>query len=138
MPWYTDRLDSLALQCRIVMPTVAELTQQVDRIWFQSFHNDLATALSQQLRLHALALVRAALEAALDEELASYQASLRATAREEGRSPSAVRRSGSYPRQGPPSYCFIPDLRIPTRRSGNAERPGLILTRYQLTMQVLL
>ena len=65
MPWYTDRLDSLALDCRIVMPTVAELKQQVDRIWFQSFHSDLATALSQQLRLHALAGVRAAFGAVL-------------------------------------------------------------------------
>jgi hypothetical protein len=46
----------------------------VDRIWFQSFHTDLATALTQQLRQHALFGVRAALEAALDEEMASYLA----------------------------------------------------------------
>jgi transposase-like protein len=120
------------------MPTVAELKQQVDRIWFESFHTDLATTLSQQLRQHALAGVRAALEAALSEELASYLASLRATARTEGRSPSAVRRSGSYQRQVLTSYGFIPDLRIPKLRSGNANRPWQILTRYQLTMQVLL
>ncbi len=44
------------------MPTVAELKQQVDRIWFQSLHTDLATAHTQQLRQHALAGVRAALE----------------------------------------------------------------------------
>ena len=120
------------------MPTVAELKHQVDRIWFASFHTDLADALTQQLRQHALVGVRAALEAALSEELASYHASLRAVARTEGRSPSAVRRSGSYQRQVLTSYGFIPDLRIPKLRSGNADRPWHILTRYQLTMQVLL
>jgi len=120
------------------MPTVAELKQQVDRIWFQSFHTDLATTLNQQLRQHALAGVRAALEAALSEELASYLASLRAAARTEGRSLSAVRRSGSYQRQVLTSYGFIPDLRIPKLRSGNADRPWQILRRYQRTMQVLL
>jgi transposase-like protein len=120
------------------MPTVAELKQYVDRIWVASFQTDLADALTRQLRQHALAGVRAALEAALDEELACYQASLRAAAREAGRSPSAVRRSGSYQRQLLTSYGFIPDLRIPKLRSGNADRPWQILTRYQLTMQVLL
>jgi transposase-like protein len=120
------------------MPTVAELKQYVDRIWVASFHTDLADALTQQLRQHALAGVRAALEAALDEELACYHATLRAAAREAGRSPSAVRRSGSYQRQLLTSYGFIPDLRIPKLRSGNADRKWQILTRYQLTMQVLL
>lgn len=120
------------------MPTVAELKQQVDRIWFANFHTDLADTLTHQLRQHALLGVRAALEAALDEELASYLATLRAAARTEGRSPSAVRRSGSYQRQVLTSYGFIPDLRVPKLRSGNAERPWLILTRYQLTMQLVL
>jgi len=120
------------------MPTIAECKHQVDRIWFANFHTDLADALTQQLRHHALAGVRAALEAALDEELASYLPPLRASARTAGRSPSAVRRSGSYQRQVLTSFGFIPDLRIPKLRSGNADRPWQILTRYQLTMQVLL
>jgi putative transposase len=120
------------------MPTVAELKQQVDRIWSANFHTKLADTLTQQLRQHALVGVRAALEAALSEELASYLASLRAAACAGGRSPSAVRRSGSYHRQVLTSYGFIPDLRIPKLRSGNAERPWRILTRYQLTMQVVL
>jgi transposase-like protein len=120
------------------MPTIAECKHQVARIWFANFHTDLADALTQQLRHHALAGVRAALEAALDEELASYLPTLRASARTAGRSASAVRRSGSYQRQVLTSYGFIPDLRIPKLRSGNAERPWQILTRYQLTMQVLL
>jgi putative transposase len=120
------------------MPTIAELKQQVDRIWFASFHTELADSLTQQLRQHALLGVRAALEAALSEELASYLASLRAAACATGRSSSAQRRSGSYQRQLLTSYGFIPDLRIPKLRSGNAERPWQILTRYQLTMQVVL
>jgi putative transposase len=120
------------------MPTVAELKHQVDRIWFASFHTDLADALTQQLRQHALAGVRAALEAALDEELASYHSTLRAAACASGRSPSTVRRSGSYHRQVLTSYGFIPDLRIPKLRAGNAERPWQILRRYQLTMQLVL
>src|SRR5215510_15635033 len=120
------------------MPRIAELKQQIDRIWFASFHTDLADSLTQQLRQHALVGVRAALEAALDEELAGYQATLRASARTAGHSPSAVRRSGSYQRQVLTSYGFIPDLRIPKLRSCNADRPWQILTRYQLTMQVLL
>lgn len=120
------------------MPTVAELKQQVDRIWSANFHTELADTLTQQLRQHALLGVRAALEAALSEELTSYHARRRAAACTAGRSPSAVRRSGSYHRQVLTSYGFIPDLRIPKLRSGNAERPWLILTRYQLTMQVVL
>jgi transposase-like protein len=120
------------------MPTVAELKHQVNRIWFASFHTDLADALTQQLRQHALAGVRAALEAALNEELASYHVTLRAAACAAGRSASTVRRSGSYHRQVLTSYGFIPDLRIPKLRAGNAERPWQILTRYQLTMQLVL
>ena len=106
------------------MPTVAELKQQVDRIWLASFHSELADTLTQQLRQHALAGVRTALEAALSEELASYLASLRVAARTEGRSPSAVRRSGSYHRQVLTSYGFIPDLRIPKLFVAMLNAPG--------------
>ena len=67
------------------MPRVAELKDQVDRIWFASFHTDFADTLTQQLRQHALLGVRAALEAALREELASYRDQLRTTARASGR-----------------------------------------------------
>src|SRR5438552_2632809 len=84
-----------------------------------AFHTDLASTLSQQLRQHALAGVRAALEAALDEELASYHHQLRTAAREAGRSPSACRRCGSYQRGVLTTYGLIPDLRVPKLRSGN-------------------
>ena len=59
------------------MPRVAELKDQVDRIWYASFHTNLTDTLTQQLRQHALVGVRAALEVALSEELTSYQATLR-------------------------------------------------------------
>jgi transposase-like protein len=120
------------------MPRVAELKDQVDRIWYASFHTNLTDTLTQQLRQHALVGVRGALEAALSEELTSYQATLRAAAAAAGRSPSPVRRAGSYPRRVLTSYGLIPDLRIPKLRSGNAERDWQILTRYQLAMQPVL
>ena len=43
------------------MPTIAQLKQQVDRIWVASFQTDLADTLAAHLRRHALAGVQAAL-----------------------------------------------------------------------------
>src|SRR6266496_3322559 len=120
------------------MPRIAELKQQVDRIWFASFHTDLADTLTQQLRQHALLGVQAALQAALREELASYRDQLRTTARASGRTPSTFRCAGSYRRRVRTTYGLIPDLCVPKLRSGNAERPWQILTRYQLAMQIVL
>jgi transposase-like protein len=120
------------------MPRIAELKNQVDRIWYASFHTNLTDTLTQQLRQHALAGVRAALEAALLEELSCYQATLTAAACAAGRSPSPLRRAGSYSRRVLTSYGLIPDLRVPKLRSGNADRPWHILTRYQLAMQPVL
>jgi len=120
------------------MPRIAELKQHVDRIWFASFHTDLADTLTQQLRQHALVGVQAALEAALREELACYRDHLRTTARAAGRTPSTFRCAGSYRRRVLTTYGLIPDLCVPKLRSGNAERPWQILTRYQLAMQLVL
>ena len=120
------------------MPRIAEIKQQVDRIWFASFHTDLADALTQQLRQQALFGVQAALEAALREELASYRDHLRTTARAAGRTPSTFRCAGSYRRRVLTTYGLIPELCVPKLRSGNTERPWQILTRYQLAMQVVL
>jgi transposase-like protein len=120
------------------MPRLAELKDQVDRIWYASFHTNLTDTFTQQLRQHALVGVRAALEAALSFELTSYHAILRAAASGASRSPSSVRRAGSHLRRVLTSYGLIPDLRVPKLRSGNAERPWQILTRYQLAMQPIL
>lgn len=120
------------------MPRIAELKQQVDRIWFASFHTDLADTLTQQLRQQALLGVQATLEAALREEVASYRDQLRTIARAAGRTPSTFRCAGSYRRRVLTTYGLIPDLCVPKLRSGNAERSWQILTRYQLAMQVVL
>ena len=120
------------------MPRVAELKDQVDRIWLASFHTDLADTLTHQLRQHALLGVKVALEAALREELASYRDQLRTTARAAGCTPSTFRCAGSYQRRVLTTYGLIPDLCVPKLRSGAAERPWQILTRYQLAMQVVL
>ena len=120
------------------MSRVAELKDQVNRIWFASFHTDRADTLTQQLRQHALVGVQAALEAALREELAAYRDGLRTAARAAARTPSTFRCAGHYHRRVLTTYGLIPDLRVPKLRSGNAERPWQILTRYQLAMQLVL
>jgi putative transposase len=120
------------------MPRIAELKDQVDRIWLASFHTDLADILTQQLRVQALQAVQTTLEAALREEVAAYRDHLRATARAASRTPSPFRCAGQYRRRVLTSYGLIPDLRVPKLRSGNADRPWQILTRYQLAMQPVL
>ena len=103
------------------MPTIAQMKQQVDRIWHQSFHTALADTLLVQLRQHALAGVRAALETALVEEVRAYQQTCRQSTA--GVLPtSALHRAGTYTRRVLTSYGFIPDLRVPKLRSGNRSR----------------
>jgi len=104
------------------MPTIAQMKQQVDRIWSESFHTTLADTLLVQLRHHALLGVRAALETALDEEVRAYQQSC--TLAEEPQLPSSTfQRAGSYTRRVLTSYGYIPDLRVPKLRAGNRDRP---------------
>ena len=45
------------------MSTIAQVKQQVDRIWYATFQTDLTDTLAAHLRRHALAGVQAALEA---------------------------------------------------------------------------
>jgi transposase-like protein len=119
------------------MPTIAQMKQQVDRIWSESFHALLADTLVVQLRHHALAGVRAALETALDEEVLAYQHTCRLAS--PPHLPSSVfQRAGSYTRRVLTSYGYIPDLRVPKLRSGNRDRPWHILTRYQIAMPTVL
>ena len=119
------------------MPTIAQMKQQVDRIWYQSFHTVLADTLLVQLRQQALVGVRAALETALVEEVRAYQQTCRQSTA--GVLPtSAFQRAGTYTRRVLTSYGFLPDLRVPKLRSGNRDRSWQILTRYQLAMPELL
>jgi transposase-like protein len=115
------------------MPTIAELKQQVDRIWVASFHTDLTDTLAAHLRRYALAGVQAALETALVEELEAHRQRER-----QSHLGVALQRSGAYTRRVLTSHGFIPDLHVPKLRAGNAERPWQVLQRYQLAMPLVL
>jgi len=115
------------------MPTIAQLKQPLDRIWVASFQTDLADTLASQLRRHALAGVKAALATALVEELE--------VSRQPDRQrylPVQLQRSGSYARGVLTTHGFIPDLHVPKLRALNRARTWQVLTRYQLSMPLLL
>jgi len=115
------------------MSTIAHVKQQVDRIWYASFQTDLADTLAAHLRRHALAGVQAALEMALVEELEAHRQPYR-----QHSLPIALQRSGTYTRRVLTTHGFIPDLHIPKLRAGNRARSWQVLTRYQLSMPLLL
>ena len=115
------------------MPTIAQLKQQVDRIWLASFHTNLTDTLAAHLRRSALAGVQAALEAALVEELELHRQRERLT-----HTGTAFHRSGTYTRRVLTSHGLIADLHVPKLRGGNAERSWQVLTRYHLAMPLVL
>lgn len=115
------------------MSTIAQVKDQVNRIWYASFQTDLADTLVSHLRRHALAGVQAALELALVEELEAHRQLYRQHAL-----PVALQRSGTYTRRVLTTHGFIPDLHIPKLRAGNRARTWQVLTRYQLSMPLLL
>jgi len=115
------------------MPTIAQLKQQVDRIWVASFQTDLTDTLAAHLRRYALAGVQAALQAALVEELELHRQQVRQAL------PCVLfQRSGTYTRRVLTSHGFIPDLHVPKLRGGNADRPWQVLRRYHLAMPLVL
>ena len=117
------------------MSTIANLANDVKRIWRHSFQAELDSALEQHLRAHALIGVRAALEAALVEELlAARQAAL---ALQKG-ALADYYRSGTFQRRVITRYGPIPDLRVPKLRQRNAIRSWQILLRYQQAMPQVL
>src|SRR5215207_6806059 len=111
------------------MPTIAQVKQQVDRIRVASFQTDLTDTLAAHLRRYALAGVQAALETALVEELETHRQRAHAL---------SFHRSGTYTRRVLTTHGFIPDLHVPKLRAGNRARVWQILTRYQLSMPLLL
>jgi len=115
------------------MSTIAQVKQQVDRIWYASFQTDLADTLAAHLRRHALAGVQAALEMALVEELEAHRQPYR-----QHSLPIALQRSGTYTRRVLTTHGFIPDLHIPKLRADNRARTWQVLRRYQLAMPLLL
>src|SRR5881296_3128773 len=117
----------------MIMPTIAQLKQQVDRIWYASFQTSLTDTLAAELRRQALWGVKAALETALVEELEAHR--LHASADQRS---AQLQRSGTYSRRVLTTHGFIPDLHIPKLRAGNGKRTWDILRRYQLSMPLLL
>jgi Transposase and inactivated derivatives len=115
------------------MSTISQVKHQVNRIWYASFQTDLADTLASHLRRHALAGVQAALELALVEELEVHRQPYR-----QHTLPVALQRSGTYTRRVLTTHGFIPDLHIPKLRGENHARPWQVLTRYQLSMPLLL
>ena len=115
------------------MPTIAQLKQQVDRIWVASFQTALTDTLAAHLRHYALAGVQAALEAALVEELEVHRQRAR-----QAHPCILFQRSGTYTRRVLTSHGFIADLLVPKLRGGNGERPWQVLRRYQLAMPLVL
>src|SRR5215207_4662921 len=111
------------------MPTIAQVKQQVDRIRVASFQTDLTDTLAAHLRRYALSGVQAALETALVEELETHRQRAHAL---------SFHRSGTYTRRVLTTHGFIPDLHVPKLRAGNRARRWQVLTRYQLSMPLLL
>ena len=118
--------------------TTADLADTVKRIWHHSFQTELDNALDQQLRTLALGGVKAALEAALLEELLTAREAAIAQLADASRLPNHLYLSGSYSRRVHTLYGTLPDLRVPKLRAGNATRDWHILRRYQQTMPQLL
>ena len=117
------------------MPTIAQLEIDIKRIWRHSFQAELDTALEQHLRAQALVGVRAALEAALLEELLTARAAV--LARHAG-ALADYYRSGTFQRRVITRYGSIADLHVPKLRQRNAIRTWQILTRYQQAMPQVL
>jgi transposase-like protein len=117
----------------MIMSTIAQVKHQVDRIWYASFQTDLADTLASHLRRHALAGVQAALELALVEELEAHRQPYR-----QQFLPESLQRSGTYTRRVLTTHGFIPDLHVPKLRGDNHARRWQVLTRYQLSMPLLL
>jgi len=120
------------------MATIAELPRQVARIWRASFQSEMNSALEAHLREVTLVGVKAALETALDEELAAQLGFERYARDMRGKKPPERHRSGYFRRQVVTGYGPIPDLRVPKLRRGNKDRQWQVLVRYQSALQVLL
>src|SRR3954465_13844347 len=117
----------------MIMSTIAQVKHQVDRIWYASFQTDLADTLADHLHRQALLGVKAALEMALVEELEVHRQPYR-----QQYLPVALQRSGVYTRRVLTTHGFIPDLHVPKLRGDNRARTWQVLTRYQLSMPLLL
>ncbi|MEM9093309.1 MAG: transposase [Cyanobacteria bacterium P01_F01_bin.53] len=108
------------------MPTIAERTDEIQRIQRKTFQQSLNETLAAELRSHVVKTVKTVLESALVEELKLQL---------EDFGEARPRRSGYYPRVVDTQYGRIAQLRVPKLRGRNRERDWKILERYQRGIQ---
>lgn len=120
------------------MMTIAQLEVCIKRVWRSSFQYELDEALENHLRESALIGVKAALEAALIEELDAHLGFGYYERDPLGRKPPERQRSGFFQRQVDTSFGHVPDLRVPKLRRGNKDRRWQILVRYQSAQRIVL
>lgn len=118
--------------------TIAQVENQIKRVWRSSFQYELDQALETRLRETALTGVKAALEAALREELDVHLGRGSYVRSPHGTTPPDQHRSGFFKRAVETSYGHIPDLKVPKLRCGNKRRQWHILERYQTAQQIVL
>ena len=118
--------------------TIAEREIQIQRVWRSSFQYELDEALETRLRESALVGVKAALEAALVEELDAQLGFGRYVRLSTGKKPPEQQRSGFFERQVDTSQGYIPHLRVPKLRRGNKSRAWQVLVRYQGALQTVM
>jgi transposase-like protein len=120
------------------MTTVAQVENQIERVWRGSFQYELDQALETLMREGALVGIKAALEAALQEELEAHLGFSRYERQPSGKKPPEAQRSGFFKREVETSYGQIPDLRVPKLRRNNKTRIWHVLVRYQSALQIVL
>ena len=108
------------------MSTVAERTEEIQRIPSQTFQQSLNESLEAELRSSVVKTVKAVLESALVEELKQEL---------EGFGELRPRRSGYYRRVVDTQYGRIDELLVPKLRARNRERAWQILERYKRGVQ---
>ncbi|MCZ7575380.1 MAG: transposase [Ardenticatenaceae bacterium] len=120
------------------MGTIAEVKDEIHRIWRSSFQTELDDALEAELRRSAVVGIKATLESALRAELDRYLGFGRYARQPSGKKPPEYQRSGSYRRPVETEYGPIADLQVPKLRAGNRARPWQILQRYHRARQMVL
>lgn len=108
------------------MPTVAERTEEIQRIQSRTFQQSLNERVEAELRSSVVKTVKAVLESALVEELKEAL---------QGFGECRPRRSGYYRRVVDTQYGRIDELQVPKLRERNRERQWHILERYQRGLQ---
>lgn len=120
------------------MGTIAEVKDEIHRIWRSSFQTELDDALEAELRRSAVVGIKATLESAVRAELDRYLGFGRSARQPSGKKPPEYQRSGSSRRQVETEDGPMTAWQVPKLRAGNRTRPWQILPRYHSARQVVL